>query len=105
VFKAVFDVLKPGGTFGVVEHRAKPFADAVQSSNQLHRIPEDYMIMLGLRTGFRLQGVSEMNPNPQDSERGNVHRLPPALVGPKNEQARMKGIGESEPSTVTSASS
>jgi len=27
--KAVFDVLKPGGTFGVVEHRAKPFADAV----------------------------------------------------------------------------
>jgi predicted methyltransferase len=100
VFKAVFDVLKPGGTFGVVEHRAKPFADAVQSSNQLHRIPEDYMITLGLRTGFRLRGVSEINANPQDSESVNVHRLPPDLVGPKGEHARMKAIGESDRMTL-----
>lgn len=100
VFKAVFDVLKPGGTFGVVEHRAKPFADAVQSSKQLHRIPEDYMIMLGLRTGFRLQGVSEINANPQDSESVNVHRLPPDLVGQKSERARMKAIGESDRMTL-----
>ena len=100
VFKAVFDVLKPGGTFGVVEHRAKPFADAVQSSKQLHRIPEDYLIALGLQTGFRLQGVSEINANPQDSESVNVHRLPPDLVGPKSEHARMKAIGESDRMTL-----
>ena len=100
VFKAVFDVLKPGGTFGVVEHRAKPFADAVQSSKQLHRIPEDYLIALGLRTGFRLQGVSEINANPQDSESVNTHRLPPDLDGPKSERARMKAIGESDRMTL-----
>jgi predicted methyltransferase len=100
VFKAVFDVLKSGGTFGVVEHRAKPFADAVQSSKQLHRIPEDYLIALGLRTGFRLQAVSEINANPQDSESVNVHRLPPDLVGPKSEHAEMKAVGESDRMTL-----
>ncbi|MHB8478487.1 MAG: class I SAM-dependent methyltransferase [Steroidobacteraceae bacterium] len=100
VFKAVFDVLKPGGTFGVVEHRAKPFADAVESSKQLHRIPEDYMITLGLRSGFRLQGVSEINANPQDSESVNVHRLLPDLAGEKSERASMKAIGESDRMTL-----
>ena len=100
VFKAVFDVLKPGGTFGIVEHRAKPFADAVESSKQLHRIPEDYLIALGLQAGFRLQGVSEINANPLDSEGVNVHRLPPDLVGPKSEHASMKAIGESDRMTL-----
>jgi predicted methyltransferase len=100
VFKAVFDVLKPGGTFGLVEHRAKPFADAVQSSNLLHRIPEDYLITLGLQTGFRLQGLSEINANPRDSESVNVHRLPPDLAGPKSEHVRMKAIGESDRMTL-----
>lgn len=100
VFKAVFDVLKPGGTFGVVEHRAKPFADAVESSKQLHRIPEDYLIALGLKTRFRLQGVSEINANPQDSESVNVHRLLPDLVGPESEHAEMKTIGESDRMTL-----
>jgi len=79
---------------------AKPFADALQSSKQLHRIPEDYLIALGLQTGFRLQGVSEINANPQDSESVDVHRLRPDLVGPKSERARMKAIGESDRMTL-----
>ncbi|MFI4878502.1 MAG: class I SAM-dependent methyltransferase, partial [Steroidobacterales bacterium] len=77
VFKAAFDVLKPGGVFGLTEHRAKPFADAVQSSKALHRLPEDYLIDLGLKTGFRLDGASEINANPNDPEDLNIHHLPP----------------------------
>ena len=100
VFKAAFDVLKAGGTFGMVEHRAKPFADAEQSSKLLHRIPEDYLIALGLKTGFRLQGVSEINENPKDPEDINVHRLPPDLAGPDSEHATMKAIGESDRMTL-----
>jgi len=100
VFESAFDVLKPGGIFGVVEHRAKPFADAVQSAKLLHRIPEDYLIALGLKTGFRLQGVSEINANPQDPEDINVHRLPPDLAGPDSEHAKMKAIGESDRMTL-----
>ena len=100
VFKAAFDVLKPGGTFGVVEHRARPFADALQSAKQLHRVPEDYLIALGLKTGFRLRGVAQINANPQDPEDINVHRLPPDLAGPDSEHAKMKAIGESDRMTL-----
>jgi predicted methyltransferase len=100
VFKAAYAVLKPGGVFGVVEHRAKPFANAAESSKQLHRLPEDYLIELGLKSGFRLAGVSEINANPKDPEDINVHRLPPDLVGPASEHAKMKAIGESDRMTL-----
>ena len=100
VFEAVFNVLKPGGVFGLEEHRAKPFATATESANTLHRIPEDYMIALALKTGFRLDGVSEINANPRDPEDINVHRLPPDLAGPETEHATMKAIGESDRMTL-----
>ena len=100
VFKAAYAVLKPGGVFGVTEHRARPFADAVESSKTLHRIPEDYMIEAGLKAGFRLAGVSEINANPKDPEDINVHLLPPDLSGPDSEQAKMKAIGESDRMTL-----
>ena len=99
-FKAAFAVLKPGGVFGVVEHRARPFADAQQSSPTLHRIPEDYLIGLALKTGFRLDGVSEINANPDDPEDINVHRLLPNLAGPDSEHKKMQAIGESDRMTL-----
>ena len=100
VFKAVFDVLKPGGIFGIEEHRAKPFATATESAPALHRIPEDYMITVALDTGFRLAGVSEINANPTDPEDINVHRLPPDLAGPAAGHAKMQSIGESDRMTL-----
>lgn len=99
-FRAAFAVLKPGGVFGVVEHRARPFADAVQSSRALHRIPEDYLIALALKAGFRLDGVAQINANPKDPEDVNVHRLLPDLAGPDGEHATMKAIGESDRMTL-----
>jgi predicted methyltransferase len=100
VFQAAYKVLKPGGVFGVTDHRAKPFVDARESSKNLHRIPEDYMIEAGLRAGFRLAGASEINANPKDPEDINVHRLPPDLAGPDGEHAKMKAIGESDRMTL-----
>lgn len=100
VFKAAFAVLKPGGVFGVTEHRAKPFENAVESAKQLHRLPEDYLIEAGLKAGFQLAGVSEINANPKDPENVNVHRLPPDLAGPESEHAKMKAIGESDRMTL-----
>ncbi len=99
-FKSVYDVLKRGGVFGVVEHRAKPFADAAESAKLLHRIPEDYLIALALKTGFRLDGVSQINANPNDPEDINVHRLPPDLAGPDSEHAKLKTVGESDRMTL-----
>ncbi|MDE2024476.1 MAG: class I SAM-dependent methyltransferase [Gammaproteobacteria bacterium] len=102
VFQSAYKVLKPGGVFSVTEHRARPFADAVQSSKELHRIPEDYMIEAGLKAGFRLAGVSEINANPKDPEDINVHHLPPNLMGAKTpaEKAKMEAIGESDRMTL-----
>lgn len=102
VFKAVYDVLKPGGVFGVTEHRALPYENAVQSSKALHRITEDYMIETGLKAGFVLAGVSEINANPKDPMNINVHHLPPDLVGAKTpaERAKMEAIGESDVMTM-----
>ena len=100
VFKSVFDVLKPGGVFGFEEHRAKPFATATESAMALHRIPEDYLIAVALKTGFRVAGVSEINANPKDPEDINVHRLPPDLSGPAEEHAKMQAVGESDRMTL-----
>lgn len=100
VFAAAYRVLKPGGAFGVVEHRARPYANATESSRALHRIPEDYMIELGLKSGFRLAAVSEVNANPKDDETVNAHRLPPDLAGPRSEHAKMRAIGESDRMTL-----
>jgi predicted methyltransferase len=100
VFKAAYEVLKPGGVFGITEHRARPYEDAVQASKTLHRIPEDYVIGLGLKTGFQLAAVSDINANPKDEESVNVHRLPPDLVGPADEHAKMRAIGESDRMTL-----
>lgn len=100
VFKSMFDVLKPGGVLGFEEHRARPFATATESAMALHRIPEDYIIAVALKTGFRLASVSEINANPKDPEDINVHRLPPDLSGPAAEHAKMQAIGESDRMTL-----
>jgi predicted methyltransferase len=100
VFAAAFKVLKPGGVFGLTEHRAKPFSDAVESAKALHRLPEDYLIAAGLKAGFRLAGLAQINANPKDPEDVNVHRLPPDLAGPEGEHAAMRAIGESDRMTL-----
>jgi len=100
VFQAAFHVLRHGGVFGVTEHRARPFADAADSAKALHRLPEDYLIALALKTGFRVAGVSQVNANPADPEDINVHRLPPDLAGPDSEHAKMQAIGESDRMTL-----
>lgn len=100
VFKASYDVLKPGGILGIEEHRAKPFSEGQATAGALHRISEDYMISQAIKAGFRLADVSQINANPKDPEDINIHRLPPDLSGPESEHAGMKAIGESDRMTL-----
>lgn len=100
VFRAAYEVLKPGGVLGVTEHRARPYEDALGAAKTLHRIPEDYVIEAGLKAGFQLAGAAEINANPKDAETVNVHRLPPDLSGPAGEHAQMLAIGESDRMTL-----
>ncbi len=63
--KAIFDALKPGGVYFIVDHAAKPGAgDGVLLS--LHRIDEDVVKTEVLATGFVLDGEADFLRNPKD---------------------------------------
>lgn len=99
MFKGFFAVLKPGGTLGVVEHRA---ARAVPDDDKSGYVGEDQVIALATAAGFRLQGKSEINANPRDTKDypGGVWTLPPTNKHDQADDARFQAIGESDRMTL-----
>lgn len=101
LFGQVYDSLKPGGVFGVVEHRlpANKPQDATASSGYLH---EAYVIRLAENAGFRLAGKSEINANPKDTadHQGGVWALPPTYANKDVDRAKYEAIGESDRMTL-----
>jgi len=99
MFKGFFAVLKPGGTLGVVEHRA---ATAVPDDDKSGYVGEDQVIALATAAGFRLQGKSEINANPRDTKDypGGVWTLPPTNKHDQADDARFQAIGESDRMTL-----
>ena len=63
--KAVFDALKPGGTYFIVDHSAVPGADESVLLS-LHRIDEDVVKREVLAAGFVLEAESDLLRNPAD---------------------------------------
>lgn len=61
-FTEVFNALKPGGIFGVIDHEGTPDADNVT----LHRIAFDEAVKSIVGMGFALTGTSELLDNPAD---------------------------------------
>jgi len=100
-FKAFYDVLKPGGTLGVVDHRAKPGTSA-QDNEKNGYLPTDYVVKLAENAGFKLAGQSEVNANPKDTKDypDGVWTLPPALVKGEQDKAKYLAIGESDRMTL-----
>ena len=100
-FKAFYDVLKPGGTLGVVDHRAKAGTTAKDNADNGY-LPTDYVVQLAEAAGFRLAGQSDVNANPKDTKDypDGVWTLPPALVKGEQDKARYLAIGESDRMTV-----
>jgi predicted methyltransferase len=101
MFKAFYAVLKPGGTLGVVDHRAASGAsfDAVKDSGYL---PTDYVIKLATDAGFKLDAQSEINANPKDTKDypKGVWTLPPTLTLGDQDRAKYLAIGESDRMTL-----
>jgi predicted methyltransferase len=63
--KRVFEALKPGGVYGVVDHAAQDGAgDAVRKT--LHRIEKGLVVKEGTAAGFKLAKEGEMLKNPDD---------------------------------------
>ncbi|MGK5076783.1 class I SAM-dependent methyltransferase [Janthinobacterium sp. HLX7-2] len=101
LFKQVYDSLKPGGIFGVVEHRlpANKVQDATANSGYMH---EAYVIKLAENAGFKLVARSEINANAKDTadHQGGVWALPPTYANKDVERAKYTAIGESDRMTL-----
>ncbi|HLY54075.1 MAG TPA: methyltransferase [Stellaceae bacterium] len=63
--KQVFDSLKPGGIYIIVDHAAAPGAGATMSPT-LHRIEKSTVIQEVTAAGFKLVGESDALANPAD---------------------------------------
>jgi predicted methyltransferase len=99
MFKGFYEVLKPGGVLGVVEHRAKTDVPADDKSGY---VGQDQVIALAKAAGFELAGSSEVNANPRDTKDypGGVWTLPPSNNHPDADDARYQAIGESDRMTL-----
>ena len=101
MFTAFFDVLRPGGVLGVVDHRA---ADGVtlEASEQSGYLPTSYVVKLATDAGFVLDDSSEINANPKDTRDHpkGVWTLPPTLALGDKDRAKYLAIGESDRMTL-----
>lgn len=71
VNKAVYDALKPGGVFIVIDHAAEP-GSGLRDTDTLHRIDEAAVKQEVESAGFRLVGESNVLRNPADPRTAKV---------------------------------
>lgn len=102
VFDAAYDVLKPGGVFGVVGHRL-PEDREQDPGAEAGYVKESIVIEAAKEAGFSLAAKSEVNANPEDDadHPNGVWTLPPALNLPDGEsEEEWRRIGESDRFTL-----
>ena len=97
VLASFYRALKPGGTFGIEEHRARPDRpqDPVAEDGYVR---QDYAVAMIERAGFRLLASSELERNPRDTThwpRG-VWTLPPTYRLGAVDHDKYKAIGEAD---------
>ncbi|MBA3666217.1 MAG: class I SAM-dependent methyltransferase [Sphingomonas sp.] len=63
--KAVFKILKPGGTYMIIDHRAKA-GRGLGDTNTLHRVDPAIVRRQVEEAGFRFVGESKVLENPAD---------------------------------------
>ncbi len=94
---ACYRALKPGGIFGIEEHRGR--TDRPQDPKAENGyVREDYAIALAKRAGFELIGSSQINANPRDTKDwvDGVWTLPPTLSQGQKDRARYIAVGEAD---------
>ena len=94
---ACFRALKPGGIFGVEEHRGR--TDRPQDPKAKNGyVRQDYTIALAKQAGFELVGSSEMLANPRDTKDwvDGVWTLPPTLSQGEKDRDRYLAVGEAD---------
>ena len=98
---AIHAVLKPGGTFGVEAHRAKPGTKGEDTAASGY-LAEQWVIDRVTAAGFTLAARSEINANPKDTKdyAKGVWTLPPNYREGDKDKATYTAIGESDRMTL-----
>lgn len=100
-FNAFYAALKPGGTLGVVEHRAKP-GTTIDGTKKSGYTNESYIKALAANAGFKFVAESHVNDNPKDTKDypEGVWTLPPVLTLKDQDRDKYLAIGESDRATL-----
>ena len=100
-FNQIFKMLKPGGVFGVVEHRL-PEAMASAMEEKSGYMKRSSVVGFATRAGFKLVAESDINANPKDTHDWpeGVWTLPPNFRLGDKDRARYAAIGESDRMTL-----
>ena len=95
--KSAYDILKPGGIVGVVQHEAPESASDQWASGANGYLKRDFVIAQLEAAGFEFLASSDINANPKDvpGEKDKVWRLPPT-----SDKKEMLAIGESNRMTL-----
>jgi len=103
-YDAIFRMLKPGGVFGIVDHRGRESVTQDPKAEDGY-VNQSYVENLARNAGFELVDQSEINANPLDTKdhADGVYSLPPTLRGStlnRGLRERMNAIGESDRMTL-----
>ncbi|MFT4580892.1 MAG: putative methyltransferase [Gammaproteobacteria bacterium] len=101
MLKAIYEVLKPAGVFGLVAHRGTPEMVGTEWATKGY-VSEAEAIRLAESAGFTLVGRSEINANANDTKdyADGVWTLPPAFRRGDNDKEKYAAIGESDRMTL-----
>ena len=100
-----YDVLKPGGIVGIVQHHAREDMPDDWSNGEMGYLKKGFVIEMMETAGIELVGESDLNANSLDmpTDEDFVWRLPPSYIGSRDnpeQSAMVDAIGESNRMTL-----
>lgn len=95
MFRAIYDVLKPGGVFGVVDNRV-PGDAQLDDFKGTPCLRQADVVKLAVRAGFKLQKASDINANPENEGCGKQ-------VGTDADRMTLRFIKPVKPAAAASA--
>ena len=103
--KDAYDVLKPGGVLGVVQHHARDDKSDEWANGSHGYMKKQFVIDRVIAAGFELVAESDINANDKDqpSDDDVVWRLPPTYATSRDDpelKAKLEGVGESNRMTL-----
>ncbi len=100
-----YDVLKPGGVVGIVQHHARDNMPDEWADGEMGYLKKGFVVESMQAAGFELVGASDLNANDNDMPATDefVWRLPPSYSGSADNpelKAQVDAIGESNRMTL-----